>query len=138
VELVFDTLLDGNDKVIGSYRSERLTGHGGNDTLEAGAGSDTMLGGAGNDTYCADDLLDDVSEMSATGTDSGGIDTVLSSVNFVLPEYVENLVLSGIASTSMKAYGNVLDNRIEGHVGADFLVGGQATTPCWAAMGLTT
>lgn len=124
VEAVFALVLDGNDRVVGSYRPERLTGYDGNDTLAAGAGGDTMLGGAGNDTYYADDFLDDVIELSSTGRDSGGLDRVFSTVHFVLPDYVENLFLGGTLSAGTRGYGNGLDNRIEGDLGGNFLVGG--------------
>ena len=50
------------------------------------AGTDTMAGGAGDDTYIVERTTDMVQEAA-----NAGIDTVLSSVTYVLPANVENV-----------------------------------------------
>ena len=59
--------------------ADRLTGGLGNDTLDGGFGGDRMLGGAGNDTYIVDHADDRAIDLAGEG-----VDTVLSSVRFVL------------------------------------------------------
>ncbi len=84
----------------------RINGLAGDDTLDGAA----MVGGDGNDTYVVDNSLDKVVEKSGTGS---GIDTVRSSVDFVLSDNVENLILTG--SGYLKGTGNDLDNTITGN-----------------------
>jgi trimeric autotransporter adhesin len=61
----------------------------------------------------------------------GGTDTVWSTVSYLLPPNVENLLLggdaiNGIGNAAGNAItGNALDNALEGHDGADTLVGGR-------------
>jgi trimeric autotransporter adhesin len=94
----------GDDTLEGLAGSDTLTGNDGNDLLDGGAGIDTMNGGAGNDTY-----------IVTTGDvlfDSGGIDTVVTDVNWSLGADFENLTLSGTANLSST-----------GHNGNNLLVG---------------
>ena len=87
----------GNDLanvIIGNSGINVLTGGDGNDTLNGGLGADTMIGGIGNDTYIVDNAGDVVTE--AVGE---GIDTVQSSVTYTLGANVENLTLTGSATT---------------------------------------
>ena len=59
---------------------------------------------------------------------NGGIDTVLSSVSYVLPENVENLVLSGLAQNAIGNAGNnvfrgtAANNLFDGQGGIDTVV----------------
>jgi len=76
----------------------------------------TVTGGAGDDTYIVDDLSDTVTEWM-----DGGIESVLSSVSFVLPEHVEHLMLTG--SSAIDGAGNGLDNRLIGNDSANVLDG---------------
>lgn len=108
----------------GNGADNTLSGGGGNDTLNGGDGVDTLIGGVGNDTYVVDDAGDTVDE--ATG--GSGIDTVQSAVNFSLIAdgahvlgLVENLILTGAASTS--GTGNALDNFVSGNAGNNILFG---------------
>lgn len=94
-----------------------LTGNAGANRLDGGVGADSMAGGGGNDTYVADDLGDMVTESAGAG-----IDTVLSSVSFVLPEHVEHLTLTG--GSAINGTGNGLDNRLDGNDAANRLEGG--------------
>lgn len=96
--------------VDATTEGDTLNGLGGNDTLDGGAGADTMDGGDGDDTFIVDDIGDVVVE--ADGLD-GGIDTVLSSVNYTITDAdVENLTLTGLA---LKATGNASDNVLTGN-----------------------
>ena len=75
-----------------------ITGNSGNNTLDGGAGADTMIGGAGNDTYVVDNAGDVVTEARNAGTD-----TVQSSVSYTLGANVENLTLTGSATSTAPA-----------------------------------
>lgn len=94
--------------------------------LDGGKGADRLLGGGGNDTYFVDDPGDGVFENAGEG-----VDTVRSSISYVLPDEVEELYLSGTApldgignSLNNAAYGNASDNRLAGLAGNDGLYGG--------------
>ncbi|OOS06576.1 hcalcium-binding protein [[Haemophilus] felis] len=101
---------------VGNNENNRLVGNSGNNTLDGKAGFDTMIGGAGNDTYIVDDHLDKVIEKENQGTD-----TVISSVSYTLPEYVENLQLSG--DNSISATGNDSNNILQGNAANNRLIG---------------
>ena len=112
--------LDGNDTLSGGDFS-MLDGGNGNDYLDGGKGiAVTMFGGSGHDTYIVDDAQDLVVEVTRDGRDTGGIDTVKSSVNYTLTDFVENLVLTGEAKIGT---GNNLDNVIIGNDNGDSLSG---------------
>jgi Ca2+-binding RTX toxin-like protein len=85
-----------------------------------------MYGGAGNDSYTVDDAGDTVieSETSDEGgiVDTGGIDSVSSSVTFHLGEFIENLTLTG--TSAINGTGNGLANKITGNGSANELAGG--------------
>ncbi len=110
---------DGNDLLSGDTENDYLAGDGGLDTLYGGAGDDTlignggdagtpdlMFGGSGNDIYYVYGTGDIVSESSIPGIDDGGNDTVVASIDYTLPDFIENLVLTAAATGS----GNGLDN----------------------------
>ncbi|MEW5995220.1 MAG: calcium-binding protein, partial [Candidatus Zixiibacteriota bacterium] len=87
-----DTLhgLAGNDHLAGGQGADRLYGDIGDDVLDGGEGADRMYGGLGADTYYVDNALDSVVELGSLGTLQKGdsaVDTVISSVNYVLPKY---------------------------------------------------
>src|SRR5262249_55181219 len=87
-----------------------ITGTTGADTLNGTTGADTMTGLAGNDTYIVNHCDDVVVEINGTGD---GVDTVKSSVSFVLGADVENLTLTGAAA--IDGTGNLADNIIIGN-----------------------
>ena len=107
--------LAGNDNLIGGLGSDTLDGGIGNDTLNGGAGIDSLIGGAGNDTYFVDSSLDVIVEAAASG-----IDTVSSSVDYVLSANVENLTLTGSA---LSGTGNADANVLTGNAGNNLLAG---------------
>jgi Ca2+-binding RTX toxin-like protein len=76
--------------------------------IDGGAGADVMIGGLGSHTFVVDNVGDVVIE---TGSPSAGVDTVRSSVSFVLGENIENLELAG----PVNGTGNALANRISGN-----------------------
>jgi Ca2+-binding RTX toxin-like protein len=94
---------------IGNSLPNTINGNSGNNFLDGGQGIDVMAGGIGNDTYVVDAPGDTVSENLSSGL----IDTVLSSINYILPSNVENLNLSN--GTAISGTGNNLSNLIIGN-----------------------
>ncbi|MBX3629904.1 MAG: putative Ig domain-containing protein [Nitrosomonas sp.] len=125
----------GDDIINGLGGNDILNGHAGNDRLNGGAGNDTMTGGTGDDIYVVNSALDVVIENF-----DEGIDTVRSSISYILGPHIENLNLTGTNATD--GAGNALDNhlignsanntltgdagndRLNGQEGADTLIGG--------------
>ncbi|MCV2355711.1 hypothetical protein LNV09_16320 [Paucibacter sp. B2R-40] len=101
----------------GNALANLITGNSGNNTLDGGAGADTLVGGTGNDIYGVDNSGDIITELSGEG-----VDTVRSSISWVLGSNLENLSLSG--SADINATGNELDNELSGNTGANVLNGG--------------
>ena len=94
--------------------------------LDGDAGADTMTGGIADDTYVVDDYGDTIIEERF-----GGTDTVRSSISYGLGAWLENLVLTGSASThgtgndlNNVLTGNSANNDLNGGLGADRLIGG--------------
>ncbi len=116
----FDDELHGtnaDDFLYGYGNDDWLTGGSGNDVLIGGLGADTMLGGQGNDIYYVDDAGDQVMELAGEG-----LDTVRSTIGYVLGADVENLTLQG--SANLDGTGNDLDNMLIGNSGSNVLDGG--------------
>ncbi|MDA8254092.1 MAG: hypothetical protein M0Z99_00375 [Betaproteobacteria bacterium] len=101
----------------GNELANTLVGNSGRNILDGGAGADAMAGGAGNDDYIVDNEADTVFEAF-----DSGIDTIYTSVSYVLPEHVENLILTG--SGNIGAGGNGADNVLTGNAGDNFISGG--------------
>ncbi|MDX9670946.1 MULTISPECIES: matrixin family metalloprotease [unclassified Pseudomonas] len=119
----------GQFNVIGNASNNTLTGNSGDNVLDGGAGIDRMIGGAGNDTYIVDNSGDVIVETSTLASE---IDTVRSSINWVLGANLENLTLTGTGNIA--GYGNALDNviigndgnnELSGQGGLDTLIGGK-------------
>ena len=112
------TANNAGNRLDGGAGSDQLFGGLGNDTL-VGNGTDNLLGGLGNDTYIVDSSTDII-------LDTGGIDTVASSVSYSLnsgkSSGIENLVLTG--SNGINGEGNALNNLITGNSGNNVLNGG--------------
>lgn len=103
----------GDDRLFGSEASDTLLGGPGDDILVGGFGLDAMLGGPGDDHYDVEESDDQVIEAP-----NDGVDTVVSSLSFALPENVENMIVFGLGGI-----GNELDNRITGDSGDQSLSG---------------
>ena len=158
--------------IIGNSAANILYGDKGNDILDGGSGADTMYGygpgdsfsspyisstqplAGGDDTYYVDNVGDVVDESYSkfagsvliSTMDSGGLDTVISSVSFTLQTVtyynngggtlnvmgviyssgnvmggVENLTLTG--SSNINGTGNALNNYLIGNSGVNTLTG---------------
>ena len=132
---VYNVILDPRTSVVGTIASETLTsrvdgttvsglggndtllGFGGKDTLDGGIGADTLKGGFGDDTYVLGSESDIV-------IDTGGIDTITTTITRSLASYtmLEKLTLLGTAAIS--GTGNGLANTITGNAAANTLNGG--------------
>ncbi|MEQ1627173.1 MAG: calcium-binding protein, partial [Nitrospira sp.] len=93
------------------------------DDIISGFPGDTLRGLAGNDTYSIDAEIGPILELPG-----GGIDTVQSAAEYVLPANVENLILAGsnssVISNPVHGVGNELENLIVGNTGNNILDGG--------------
>jgi Ca2+-binding RTX toxin-like protein len=113
----------GNDTLDGSVGTDTMDGGTGDDTLDGGAGDDTMQGGFGNDTFIIDSLLDVIN-------DTDGNDTIFTPFDYTANSIIENIVLTGAATTATgnalnnALTGNTLDNTLIGLAGNDTLDGG--------------
>jgi VCBS repeat-containing protein len=134
----------GNDNLKGTSVNEVIYGFEGNDTLNGGAGADEMWGHAGNDLYYVDNINDFVYEEVdlLDANDSGGSDTVSSTISYSLGRYVENLTLTG--SVALNGWGNDLSNKITGNTGNNILTanegddtisGGAGADTMWGGSG---
>jgi Ca2+-binding RTX toxin-like protein len=103
--------------ITGTASADTLTGTSGNDLIDGAGGADTMTGGGGDDTYIVSD-----SNAKVVEGYGGGVDTVKSSVTYKLPDYVENLTLTG--SAAINATGNSQSNIITGNDAANVITGG--------------
>ena len=112
--------LAGNDAanhLAGGARHDLLEGWGGADTLDGGAGADTLVGGSGDDTY----IVAGVTQSTVEEPDQG-IDSVHSSIGWILGDHIEDLTLLGVVG--LMGTGNALDNHITGNDGGNRLAGG--------------
>ena len=125
----------GNDSLFGGAGNDTLRGQGGDDLLEGGlgddlldggSGNDTMRGGSGDDTYVVGAAGDIVTELG-----NEGIDTVRTSISYVLGAELENLTYTGTSTFS--GTGNALANRLQGGSGSDTLDGREGVD--WMAGG---
>lgn len=115
---VEDLTLQGNGDYAGTGNalSNIITGNDGNNWLDGKAGADTLYGGIGSDTFIVDNSGDVAVEYGDTG-----LDTVESSVSYVLGDNIETLLLTG---TAISGTGNALDNVVTGNAAANALYGG--------------
>ncbi|RZJ24485.1 MAG: calcium-binding protein, partial [Brevundimonas sp.] len=117
----------GGASLTGNGLDNELIGGTGADTLDGGAGADILHGGLGDDTYHLDDENDQL-------IDTGGIDTVVTTLNFVIGSSgIENVrAATGAGAVDFEGDGgaNVLEggdenDTLDGQGGDDTLIGGQ-------------
>jgi Ca2+-binding RTX toxin-like protein len=104
-----------NNVLLGNAGANTLSGGSGHDRLVGGEGVDQLDGGDGNDT-----LVIDASDTAVIG--GAGIDTVEIATSYALGSDLENLILTGNATTGT---GNASDNRIIGNATTNTLSGGE-------------
>lgn len=107
----------GDDEINGKGGNDVLISKGGNDTLDGGAGGDYMEGGRGNDIYYVNHANDRIVERVGEG-----MDTVYTTIDYRLTNFVENLTLLGF--DAIDGYGNNEHNQIIGNNGDNTLWGG--------------
>ncbi|WP_173065289.1 calcium-binding protein [Sulfurimicrobium lacus] len=113
-----------NINATGNALDNVISGNTGDNVLAGGAGKDTLSGGMGNDTYYVDRNDSDIVVEAA----NGGIDTIVTSFGYILPDNVENLSCSGnYYHTPSYWFGNDLDNVITGggNTHDDIFIGGK-------------
>ena len=103
--------------IKGTAANNNLVGTTANDVIDGLGGADTMAGGLGNDVYVVDNIGDIVIEAF-----NAGIDTVQSSISYLLTANVENLTLTG--TVAINGTGNTLNNSLTGNSGNNILDGG--------------
>jgi Ca2+-binding RTX toxin-like protein len=113
-------------------------------------GADTMNGGRGNDDYAVNHAGDEINEAS-----TGGIDLAVSSIDYTLPAFVEDIALleeggaidgagNGLRNfMAGNGFGNLLeglggDDTITGLAGRDELRGGDGADQLWGESGRDT
>lgn len=134
----------GNDTLQGDSGNDSLFGQDGNDVLDGGINGDLMDGAQGNDTYVVDDFWDVIVNELPTAQ-NGGLDTVLTSVDFTLPANVEILQLQGSAaingvgtSGADTLVGNSGPNVLDGQAGNDRIDGGSSNDTLIGGAGADT
>jgi Ca2+-binding RTX toxin-like protein len=112
----------------GNGLDNSIQGNNAANVINGGAGADSMSGGGGADTYWVDNSGDFVFEELSEGS---AIDTINSTLDWMLGDYIENLTLigpnalSGVGnSLSNTITGNEFANTLDGGAGADTLQGG--------------
>ncbi|GGY23537.1 hypothetical protein GCM10007387_01160 [Pseudoduganella albidiflava] len=104
----------GNDVVTGTPDADRLDGL---------AGADTMAGGAGDDTYVVENHGDVVSERQGDGDDTVEV-AFADGGRYLLPDQVENAVVTAPGLVRVDLEGNALNNLLAGNGAANRLTGG--------------
>lgn len=106
----------GDDLLYGGLGHDQLYGGMDHDLLDGGQGGDLMAGGFGDDTYVVGQAGDQIIEF-----DGQGMDTVKTSFDYQLTDFVENLILEG--SQDLQGQGNLLSNTLYGNQGHNILFG---------------
>ncbi|WP_233249691.1 S8 family serine peptidase [Limnohabitans sp. Bal53] len=121
-------LLEGGDWTgAGNSLNNHIKGNSDANVLAGGMGADTLEGGDGDDLYILSDNLDQI-------IDTGGKDTIRTSVSMTLPDMIENGELMGFADLWLNGNrfnnhltGNMGDNILQGGAGVDTLTGGDGS-----------
>lgn len=103
------------------------------ESIDGGAGADTMTGSLADTTYYVDNVGDVIVEASLVG----GVDSVISSVDFSLATNInlENLTLTG---TAINATGNGANNVIVGNASNNVINGGGGIDTMTGGLGSDT
>ena len=111
--------LYGSTAVNGSGNSlnNTITGNSSANHIDGSTGADKMIGGKGDDEYVIDNSRDQIIEKAREG-----IDSVFSSISYILGSNLENLYLTG--EDAVDGYGNSLSNALIGNSNANNLRGG--------------
>ncbi|MEI8014006.1 MAG: putative Ig domain-containing protein [Nitrospira sp.] len=120
--------------LVGTGFRDELVGAQGNDELNGLGDADRMVGGAGDDRYRVDHPGDTVVELNGEGTD-----TVLSQIDYVLPDHVENLLLRTTdqpTTDPVHGEGNASDNLLIGNFVNNLLIGGAGNDTFWGGFSL--
>ncbi len=114
----------GNFTGTGNDKANIITGWDGNDVLDGKGGADILKGFAGDDTYYVDTAADQI-------IDTGGNDTIISSVSWTLAHELETLIYTGTTGATLTGndednfiYGGIGDDTLNGMIGLDTLSGG--------------
>jgi len=119
--------------VNGTVMGATLIGSDGNDQIKTfhgkvGTSESLMYGGLGDDTYITLSSRDRIVENAGEG-----IDTVMTDWFYVLPDNVENLILTG--TLSVGATGNSGSNVIKGNSGKNIIDGAGGADELWGGAG---
>jgi Ca2+-binding RTX toxin-like protein len=108
--------------------SDTINGGTGNDILNGGTDADHMIGGQGDDVYHVN-IFETYQRDKVVELSNGGMDKIISSVNYTLDINVESLQLidsgrNGTGNTTNNTIeGNGLTNHLTGGAGSDRLLG---------------
>lgn len=119
-------------QATGNALDNRIVGNSKANSLDGGTGADILEGGLDSDTYYVDNPGDLVVERA----NEGAYDSVRASVSYTLPEYVENLTLTGNAA--INGFGNELNNSLTGNDAANVLMGGAGNDYLTGRLGIDT
>jgi len=112
------TAINGN----GNSGSNTITGNDYDNTLNGMGGADNLIGDRGDDTYIVDSEDDIIRELVSFSD----IDSVQSSVSWILGINLENLTLAG--SSAINGTGNTRENIIIGNSANNTIDGGNGGT----------
>gem|GEM_PF-6451012 len=115
----------------GNAQGGTLVANNGDSMLIAGSGITTMIGGVGDNTFVVNNEQDVVVKQANDGNN-----TILASVNYVLPQHVQNLTLTG--GDDLTAIGNDLNGTLTGNGGHSTLIAGSGNETLVAGTGITT
>jgi Ca2+-binding RTX toxin-like protein len=128
----------GDDHLSGGEDADTLIGGDGKDNIDGGFGADSMSGGKGDDLYIVDSAGDKIA-------DSGGTESIISFIDFVLAPNLENLQLfgSGLLKGTGNAAANVIfgsndENLLSGLAGNDSLNGDDGNDTLLGGLGNDT
>jgi Ca2+-binding RTX toxin-like protein len=101
----------------GNEQNNRLIGNAAKNVLDGKIGADVLMGLGGDDIYFIDNVADKVTENL-----KDGIDTINSTLNYVLGDNLENL---NLLNTALNGTGNALNNTLVGNANFNLLIGNE-------------